>query len=65
MDSRANYFTYSKSNIAVGSNFEIEARIAEQYEKIVNPQLVPADQPAKVKSQKLLSFLTNRNKKNK
>ena len=45
-DSRANYFTYSKGNIAVGSNFEIEARIADQYEKIVNPVLVPADQPA-------------------
>ena len=35
-DSRANYFTYSKS-----TNFAIEPRIAEQYEKIVNPQLVP------------------------
>ena len=45
-DSRANYFTYSKSNIAVGSNFKIEARIADQYEKIVNPVLVPAGQPA-------------------
>ena len=40
-DSRANYFTYSKSNIALGNNFAIEPRIAEQYEKIVNPQLVP------------------------
>ena len=40
-DSRANYFTYSKSNIAIGTNFAIEPRIAEQYEKIVNPQLVP------------------------
>ncbi len=40
-DSRSNYFTYSKSNIAVGSDFSIEPRIAEQYEKIVNPQLVP------------------------
>jgi hypothetical protein len=40
-DSRANYFTYTKSNIAIGTNFSIEPRIAEQYEKIVNPQLVP------------------------
>ena len=40
-DSRANYFSYSKSNIAIGTNFAIEPRIAEQYEKIVNPQLVP------------------------
>jgi len=45
-DSRANYFTYSKNNLAVGTNFQIEARIADQYEKIVNPVLVPANQPA-------------------
>ena len=45
-DTRANYFTYTKNNIAVGSNFAIENRIAEQYEKIVNPVLVPADQSA-------------------
>jgi len=45
-DSRANYFTYAKNNIAVGSNFQIESRIADQYEKIVNPVLVPAGQPA-------------------
>jgi len=40
-DSRANYFTYYKNNIAIGTDFQIEPRIAEQYEKIVNPQLVP------------------------
>lgn len=45
-DSRANYFTYSKNNIAIGTNFSIEPRIAEQYEKIVNPVLVPANQSA-------------------
>ena len=45
-DTRANYFTYSKNNIAVGSNFQIESRIADQYEKIVNPVLVPAGQTA-------------------
>lgn len=39
--SRANFFTYSKGNIALGSGFEIEERIVEQYEKIVNPTLVP------------------------
>ena len=44
-ESRANYFTYSKSNIAIGTNFAIESRIAEQYDKIVNPVLVPANQP--------------------
>ena len=40
-ESRANYFTYRKSNIAVGTGFSIESRIVEQYEKIVNPTLVP------------------------
>lgn len=42
---RANFFTYSKSNIALGDNFEIEPRISEQYQRIVNPQLVAADAP--------------------
>jgi len=40
-ESRANYFIYNKSNIAVGTGFAIEKRIAEQYERIVNPVLVP------------------------
>ena len=40
---RANFFTYSKSSIALGNSFEIEPRIAEQYQRIVNPQLVAAD----------------------
>lgn len=40
---RANFFTYSKSNIALGNSFEVEPRIAEQYQRIVNPQLVAAD----------------------
>ena len=43
---RDNYFTYTKSNIALGTNFNIEPRIVEQYDKIVNPTLVPANQPA-------------------
>ena len=38
---RANFFTYNKSNIALGSDFEIEPRIVEQYLRIVNPTLVP------------------------
>mgnify|MGYP003640974756 FL=1 len=40
-ESRANYFTYRKNNIALGSGFTIESRIVDQYEKIVNPMLVP------------------------
>lgn len=40
-ESRDNYFTYRKSNIAVGTGFSIESRIVEQYKKIVNPTLVP------------------------
>tara|TARA_E500000318_G_scaffold69555_1_gene64360 strand:- start:238 stop:612 length:375 start_codon:yes stop_codon:yes gene_type:complete len=40
-ESRANYFTYRKSNIALGTGFSIESRIVQQYEKIVNPTLVP------------------------
>ena len=44
--SRANFFRYNKTNIAVGTGFKIEPRIIEQYDKIVNPVLVPANQPA-------------------
>ena len=40
-DSRDNFFTYNKSTIAIGSDFQIEPRIIEQYDRIVNPQLVP------------------------
>jgi len=43
--SRSNFFTYSKSNIATGSGFNVDPRIAEQYERIVNPTLVPAGSP--------------------
>ncbi len=35
------FFYHHKNNIAIGTNFSIEPRIAEQYEKIVNPELVP------------------------
>tara|TARA_R110001599_G_scaffold162_1_gene576 strand:- start:22 stop:396 length:375 start_codon:yes stop_codon:yes gene_type:complete len=45
-ESRANYFTYRKSNIAVGTGFSIEPRIVDQYEKIVNPNLVPNNPPS-------------------
>jgi len=40
---RSNFFTYTKNNIALGSNFEVEPRIVDQYQRIVNPQLVAAD----------------------
>mgnify|MGYP003124501614 CR=1 FL=1 len=36
---RSNYFTYSKNAIAIGSDFDIEPRIIDQYKKIVNPVL--------------------------
>ena len=45
-DVRDNFFTYQKSNIAIGSDFNIEPRIIEQYQRIVTPQLVAADAPA-------------------
>lgn len=38
---RSCQFTYNKANIALGSDFNIDPRIIEQYEKIVNPTLVP------------------------
>lgn len=41
-DNRDNFFTYSKTSVAIGSNFKIEPRIVEQYKKIINPTLVPA-----------------------
>ena len=43
---RNNYFTYDKAAIAIGEDFEVDPRISAQYEKIVNPVLVPADAPA-------------------
>ena len=36
-------FTYAKSSVAVGGDFEVDPRIAAQYEKIVNPELVPVE----------------------
>jgi hypothetical protein len=45
-DVRDNFFTYQKSNIAIGNDFNIEPRIIEQYQRIVTPQLVAADAPA-------------------
>ena len=45
-DKRNSVFTYSKASIATASDFDIDPRIIEQYEKIVNPTLVPTDQPA-------------------
>jgi len=40
-DKRDSEFVYSKTAIGVGSNFDVDPRIIEQYEKIVNPVLVP------------------------
>jgi hypothetical protein len=45
-NSRNNFFTYNKNNIAVGVGFNIEPRIVEQYTRIVNPQLVPVTSDA-------------------
>jgi hypothetical protein len=42
---RNNYFTYSKSAIATGTGFDVDPRISAQYEKIVNPALVPVNAP--------------------
>lgn len=44
-DKRESYFTYDKSSIAVGVDFNIDPRITDQYEKIVHPVLVPPTTP--------------------
>ena len=41
-ESRQNFFTYTKSSVALGDGFNVDPRISEQYERIVNPTLVPA-----------------------
>ena len=41
-ESRQNFFTYTKSSVALGDGFDVDPRISEQYERIVNPTLVPA-----------------------
>ena len=43
-DVRTSAFTYTKASIATASDFEIDPRIVEQYERIVNPTLVPTNQ---------------------
>ena len=43
-DKRNSSFTYSKASIAIGNDFGIDPRIIEQYERIVNPTLVPTGQ---------------------
>ena len=45
-DSRSTTFTYNKASIAIGSGFELDPRIIEQYEKIINPTLVPVGNEA-------------------
>ena len=42
--SRDSFFTYNKASIAVGTDFEIDPSITDQYDKIVNPVLVPEGQ---------------------
>ncbi len=41
-ESRQNFFTYTKASVALGDGFNVDPRISEQYERIVNPTLVPA-----------------------
>lgn len=43
---RSTIFSWSIQNIALGSDFAIEPRIIEQYEKVVNPVLVPVTSAA-------------------
>ena len=38
---RDTVFSYIKNNIAVGKEFDVDPRIVAQYEKVVNPTLVP------------------------
>ena len=44
-DKRNSFFTYTKTSIAIGSDFSIDPRIIEQYERIINPNLVPNTPP--------------------
>lgn len=37
---RDNFYVYAKNSIALGEDFEVEPRIIEQYERIINPTLV-------------------------
>lgn len=41
-EKRSTVFSWHVQNIALGSEFTIEPRIVDQYEKVVNPVLVPA-----------------------
>lgn len=43
---RVSRFTYSKASIAT-SGIEVDPRIIEQYEKVVNPVLIPAGEAPK------------------
>jgi hypothetical protein len=44
--SRATAFTYNKATLAIGTGFDLDPRIIEQYEKIINPTLVPVGDDA-------------------
>jgi|TARA_R110000772_G_scaffold164584_1_gene276015 hypothetical protein len=43
---RNTVFSYIKNNIAIGKEFDVDPRIAAQYEKVVNPTLVPVGNEA-------------------
>jgi hypothetical protein len=54
-DARNFYFTFNKSNIAIGKNFSVDARITTQYDKIIEvtnaakPAVVEKSEPEVVK----------------
>ena len=43
---RDTIFSYIKNNIAIGKEFNVDPRIVTQYEKVVNPTLVPVGEEA-------------------
>mgnify|MGYP003627727324 FL=1 len=43
---RNTVFSYIKNTIAIGKEFEVDPRITAQYEKVVNPTLVPVGEEA-------------------
>ena len=57
-ESRANYFIYNKSNIAVGTGFAIEKRIAENMKE----SLIRSSFLTHQKNQRLFDFLTTNKK---
>jgi hypothetical protein len=43
---RNTVFSYIKNTIAIGKEFDVDPRITAQYEKVVNPTLVPVGEEA-------------------